>query len=180
MAGNDVPSPATFLLTRNAALDLRRIHARSVREWGEDAADDVGADDDGAEEDVAIAVPDVSGWTSPAASGVVEATAAPVFEGFGGEDDSGWSIPAPGMPARPADPDGPSAPVLSLIVDDPVAAPDEASERLQKHLQKHLQPKQQPMKRLLPKLSPLRQKRPADLAVMALYWLKTKSANKSL
>ena len=39
MAGNDVPSPATFLLTRNAALDLRRIHARSVREWGEDAAD---------------------------------------------------------------------------------------------------------------------------------------------
>ena len=39
MAGNDVPSPATFLLTRNAALDLRRIHARSVREWGEGAAD---------------------------------------------------------------------------------------------------------------------------------------------
>ncbi len=44
MAGNDVPSPATFLLTRNAALDLRRIHARSVREWGEDAADQYIAD----------------------------------------------------------------------------------------------------------------------------------------
>lgn len=44
MAGNDVPSPATFLLTRNAALDLRRIHARSVREWGEDAADQCIAD----------------------------------------------------------------------------------------------------------------------------------------
>ncbi len=39
MAGNDSPSPATFLLTRNAALDLRRIHARSRREWGEDVAD---------------------------------------------------------------------------------------------------------------------------------------------
>ncbi len=39
MAGNDVPSPATFLLTRNAALDLRRIHTRSRREWGEAIAD---------------------------------------------------------------------------------------------------------------------------------------------
>jgi len=39
MAGNDAPSPATFLLTRNAALDLRRIHARSRREWGDDVAD---------------------------------------------------------------------------------------------------------------------------------------------
>jgi plasmid stabilization system protein ParE len=38
MAGNDSPSPATFLLTRNAALDLRRIHARSRREWGDDVA----------------------------------------------------------------------------------------------------------------------------------------------
>jgi plasmid stabilization system protein ParE len=33
------PSPATFLLTRNAALDLRRIHTRSLREWGEGVAD---------------------------------------------------------------------------------------------------------------------------------------------
>lgn len=39
MAGNDVPSRATFLLTRNAALDLRRIHTRSRREWGDDVAD---------------------------------------------------------------------------------------------------------------------------------------------
>jgi toxin ParE1/3/4 len=39
MAGNDVPSPATFLLTRNAALDLRRIYTRSLREWGDDVAD---------------------------------------------------------------------------------------------------------------------------------------------
>jgi plasmid stabilization system protein ParE len=39
MAGNDSPSPAVFRLTRNAALDLRRIHARSRREWGEDVAD---------------------------------------------------------------------------------------------------------------------------------------------
>ena len=44
MTGNDVPSPATSLLTRNAALDLRRIHARSVREWGEGAADQYIAD----------------------------------------------------------------------------------------------------------------------------------------
>ena len=44
MAGNDVPSPATFLLTRNAALDLRRIHTRSRREWGEDVADQYLAD----------------------------------------------------------------------------------------------------------------------------------------
>jgi plasmid stabilization system protein ParE len=36
MVGND---PAAFLLTRNAALDLRRIHARSRREWGDDVAD---------------------------------------------------------------------------------------------------------------------------------------------
>ena len=44
MAGNDVPSPATFLLTRNAALDLRRIHTRSRREWGEEVADQYLAD----------------------------------------------------------------------------------------------------------------------------------------
>jgi len=44
MAGNDVPSPATFLLTRNAALDLRRIHTRSRCEWGEDVADQYIAD----------------------------------------------------------------------------------------------------------------------------------------
>ena len=44
MAGNDVPSPVTFLLTRNAALDLRRIHTRSRREWGEDVADQYLAD----------------------------------------------------------------------------------------------------------------------------------------
>ncbi|MBU6223873.1 MAG: type II toxin-antitoxin system RelE/ParE family toxin [Burkholderiales bacterium] len=34
-----MPSPATFLLTRNAALDLRRIYMRSCREWGDDVAD---------------------------------------------------------------------------------------------------------------------------------------------
>jgi plasmid stabilization system protein ParE len=39
MVGNDVPSPATFLLTRNAALDLRRIYTRSRREWCDDLAD---------------------------------------------------------------------------------------------------------------------------------------------
>jgi plasmid stabilization system protein ParE len=44
MAGNDTPSPATFLLTRNAVLDLRRIHARSQREWGDDVADQYLAD----------------------------------------------------------------------------------------------------------------------------------------
>lgn len=44
MAGNDMPSPATFLLTRNAALDMRRIYTRSRREWGEDVADQYLAD----------------------------------------------------------------------------------------------------------------------------------------
>jgi len=39
MAGNDNPPPAAFFLTRNAALDLRRIHARSRRAWGEDVVD---------------------------------------------------------------------------------------------------------------------------------------------
>ncbi|MEY3612457.1 MAG: hypothetical protein RJB14_2179 [Pseudomonadota bacterium] len=39
MAGTDMPSPATFLLTRNAALDLRRIYTRSLRDWGDDVAD---------------------------------------------------------------------------------------------------------------------------------------------
>lgn len=39
MAGTDMPSPATFLLTRNAALDLRRIYTRSLRDWGNDVAD---------------------------------------------------------------------------------------------------------------------------------------------
>ena len=38
MAGNDRPLSVGFLLTRNAALDLRRIHARSRREWGDDVA----------------------------------------------------------------------------------------------------------------------------------------------
>ncbi|MCC6609990.1 MAG: type II toxin-antitoxin system RelE/ParE family toxin [Burkholderiales bacterium] len=45
MVGNDAPSPAaTFFLTRNAALDLRRIYARSRREWSEDVADQYLAD----------------------------------------------------------------------------------------------------------------------------------------
>lgn len=44
MAGSNVPSPGTFLLTRNAALDLRRIHSRSRREWGEGVADQYLAD----------------------------------------------------------------------------------------------------------------------------------------
>ncbi len=39
MAGNNMPTPAMFLLTRNAALDLRRIYTRSRREWGDDVAD---------------------------------------------------------------------------------------------------------------------------------------------
>jgi len=39
MAGSDDPSFAAFLLTRNAALDLRRIHARSRHEWGDGVAD---------------------------------------------------------------------------------------------------------------------------------------------
>ena len=44
MAGNDVSLTAVFLLTRNAALDLRHIHARSRREWSEDIADQYLAD----------------------------------------------------------------------------------------------------------------------------------------
>lgn len=44
MTGNDQPSPAAFLLTRNAAMDLRRIHARSRREWGDAIADHYLAD----------------------------------------------------------------------------------------------------------------------------------------
>jgi plasmid stabilization system protein ParE len=44
VAGSDSPAPATFLLTRTAARDLRRIHARSLREWGEDVADQYLAD----------------------------------------------------------------------------------------------------------------------------------------
>lgn len=39
MAGTDMPTPAMFLLTRNAALDLRRIYTRSCRDWGDDVAD---------------------------------------------------------------------------------------------------------------------------------------------
>lgn len=39
MAGSDDPAPAIFLLTRTAARDLRRIHTRSRREWGEEVAD---------------------------------------------------------------------------------------------------------------------------------------------
>ena len=39
MAGTDMPSPVTFLLTRNAAMDLRRIYTRSLRDWGDDVAD---------------------------------------------------------------------------------------------------------------------------------------------
>ncbi len=39
MAGNGAPWTGTLLLTRNAALDLRRIHARPRRAWGDDVAD---------------------------------------------------------------------------------------------------------------------------------------------
>jgi len=38
MAGSDSTLPAAFLLSRNAALDLRRIHAQSRRKWGDDVA----------------------------------------------------------------------------------------------------------------------------------------------
>jgi toxin ParE1/3/4 len=44
MVGNDQPAQATFLLTRNAALDLRLIHTRSRREWDDDVADKYLAD----------------------------------------------------------------------------------------------------------------------------------------
>jgi len=44
MDGNKVPPPASFLLTRNAALDLRRIHMLSRSQWGEDLADQYLAD----------------------------------------------------------------------------------------------------------------------------------------
>lgn len=44
MAGNDVPAPVKFLLTRNAALNLRCIYTRSRREWGDDVADQYLAD----------------------------------------------------------------------------------------------------------------------------------------
>ncbi|MBS0465625.1 MAG: type II toxin-antitoxin system RelE/ParE family toxin [Proteobacteria bacterium] len=39
MAGSTPPGPAAFYLTRTAALDLRGIHARSRREWGEAVAE---------------------------------------------------------------------------------------------------------------------------------------------
>lgn len=39
MAGNDNAPPAALLLTRTAALDLRRIHAQSRRTWGDKVAD---------------------------------------------------------------------------------------------------------------------------------------------
>lgn len=39
MAGNDQPLPATFLLTRNAAMELRHIHTHSRRSWGDAVAD---------------------------------------------------------------------------------------------------------------------------------------------
>lgn len=44
MAGSDAPAPAAFLLTRNAALDLRRIHTQSRRAWGAAVADKYLAD----------------------------------------------------------------------------------------------------------------------------------------
>jgi toxin ParE1/3/4 len=44
MVGNDQPAQVTFLLTRNAALDLRLIHTMSRREWGDDVADKYLAD----------------------------------------------------------------------------------------------------------------------------------------
>ncbi|MDR0275241.1 MAG: type II toxin-antitoxin system RelE/ParE family toxin [Burkholderiaceae bacterium] len=39
MAGTESKAPAAFFLTRKATFDLRDIHARSRRQWGEDAAD---------------------------------------------------------------------------------------------------------------------------------------------
>jgi plasmid stabilization system protein ParE len=44
MTGNEAPSPATFLLTRNAALDLRHIDTQSRRKWGDAVADQYLAD----------------------------------------------------------------------------------------------------------------------------------------
>ena len=45
MAGDEGSKPApTFVLTRNAVLDLRGIHSRSRREWGESVANQYLAD----------------------------------------------------------------------------------------------------------------------------------------
>lgn len=44
MAGSKHVGPANFFLTRNAALDLRNIHERSLREWGKAVADSYVAD----------------------------------------------------------------------------------------------------------------------------------------
>jgi plasmid stabilization system protein ParE len=39
MAGSKQVGSDSFFLTRTAALDLRNIHARSLREWGKEIAD---------------------------------------------------------------------------------------------------------------------------------------------
>ncbi|MDR2881846.1 MAG: type II toxin-antitoxin system RelE/ParE family toxin [Azoarcus sp.] len=39
MVGDERATPVAFFLTRKAAIDLRNIHARSCREWGEATAD---------------------------------------------------------------------------------------------------------------------------------------------
>ncbi len=44
MAGSKQVETAGFFLTRTAALDLRDIHARSLREWGKETADGYVAD----------------------------------------------------------------------------------------------------------------------------------------
>lgn len=44
MAGSKQVGTGRFFLTRTAALDLRNIHARSLREWGKEIADGYVAD----------------------------------------------------------------------------------------------------------------------------------------
>ena len=91
---------------------------------------------------------DDNGWRWRTRATLQEATAAPVFEGLGDDDESGWSVRPPGqrLPVSSSSSSSSSssgvpapassAPGLSLIVEGTVAAPDEATARLRDHLQR--------------------------------------------
>ncbi len=122
----------SWALQRAYALPLPLRHATLLAQWGED----VGVDDGFDIEVEFEGPPDESGWREKSRSTLSEATTAPVFEGLGEDDHSGWTIPAPGTAVLPPSTEASSAPSLTLIVEGTVAPVDEKTARLREHLQK--------------------------------------------
>lgn len=128
----------SWALHRAYQLPVPPRHEALLALWGDDGSDDdaplarvLDALDPLDDTSGARAALEPSGWRAPPPS--TEATSAPVFEGLGDDDTSGWSVPAPGA-ALPVVDDAPVAVATALAVVPEGAVDDEAAARVAEHL----------------------------------------------